>query len=415
MKQYQRWQKLNIQKALKKRRVVIIGGPRQCGKTTLAQELATKKTPYRTLDDVTLLNAALNDPHSFVAHGNELLIIDEVQRAPILLQAIKQEVDSNKAPGRFLLTGSANIQSLPGVKESLAGRVRKLRLRPLAQGEIRGCKPSIISNLFSDRPIKSATIGKVRQNKNDYVKLALKGGFPEALSLDTTLDKRQWHEDYTSALIERDLHDIINIRRQDSMVKLIEVLATWSSKFMDISKIGSYLSLSRPAIESYINALEALYLIERVRPWFKSDYDRVSKQDKLFMTDTGLMSSTLKWTFDEVQFDGDKNGKLIETFIFNELMANIDSEENSYQIFHYRDRNKREIDFIIEDEADNLLGIEVKAGSIISKDSFKHLHWFKKNAIKNKSFKGIVFYTGEEVLSFGDNMWAVPINSLWAK
>lgn len=409
-KKYIRWQFSIVKKALKSRRILILEGARQCGKTTLAKQLAAADTIYRTLDDVTLLAAAQADPRGFIAHDKNLMIIDEIQRAPILLQALKQDVDVNQKFGRFLLTGSANIQSLANVSESLAGRVRKIRLRPLAQGEILASKPNFLKQAFAENfKISKNRAGKT---KDDYIKIALRGGYPEALRAKEKEAKR-WYKDYLNALIERDLKDIINIKRHDSMHKLLEVLAAWSSKFMDISAIGSNLSLTRPTIESYINALEALYLIERVRPWSKTDYDRVSKQDKLFMTDTGLMSAILRWQFDKVCLDGEKNGKLIETFIFTELAAIIDSQEEEYQLFHYRDREQHEIDFIIENEGGDILGIEVKAGSVVNSDSFKHLKWFKEKMAKKQKFIGVVFYTGENIVSFGEGLWAVPIDVMW--
>ena len=151
------------------------------------------------------------------------------------------------------------------------------------------------------------------------------------------------------------------------MRELVNILASWSGKFMDISAIGTGLSIQRTTIESYINALEALFLVERVHPWTKTDYARVGKQSKLFMADSGLMASLLKWKTDQVRLDPDRSGKLIETFAFNEIMAQIDAGDGRYELFHYRDREKREIDFLIEREDGVLLGIEIKAGSAISK------------------------------------------------
>lgn len=405
---YKRWQHELIKKALQYRRVLILSGSRQCGKTTLVKELSSKDTIYRTLDNVTLLEAALSDPQSFVEHENQLMIIDKVQRAPVLLQSIKEDVDINQTTGRFLLTGSANIQSLPGVTESLAGRIRKVRLRPLTIGEMLGNQPSFLKDAFT----KNLKANKTNLNKKDYLTKAFEGGYPEALRLSGK-EVQRWHKDYLDALMERDLKDIIQIKRQDVMHKMLEVIAAWSSKFIDLSAIASSLSSSRVTVKSYINALEALYLVERVRPWSKTDYDRPTKQDKLFMSDSGLMASILRWRMDDVCLDGQKNGKLIETFVFTQLAALIDAQDEDYQLFHYRDREKREIDFLIENEMGDILGIEVKAGSVISKESFKHLLWFKNKLIKSQDFVGMVLYTGQELLSFGDNMWAVPICLLW--
>jgi predicted AAA+ superfamily ATPase len=406
---YKRWQYDTVNKSLQSRRVIVLSGSRQCGKTTLSRDLASIDAIYRSLDDVTLLEAALSDPHGFVRHGNELMIIDEVQKAPTLLQAVKMDVDQVQKPGRFLLTGSANLYSIPAAKESLAGRISNIRLRPLTQGELYGKQPCFLENAFN----KVFKTHEIICDKDAYIITALKGGFPEALSLGIIQEESMWYKDYIAAITQRDLHDIINIKRQNSMKELLYVLAAWSSKFIDISAICSSLGIARQTLVSYINALEALYLVERVRPWSKTDYDRVNKHDKLFMTDTGIMGTILGWRFEKIRLDGDKTGKLIETFVFTQLAALIDAQQQEYQIYHYRDREKREVDFIIENEDGNLLGIEVKAGSALSQDSFKHLKWFRDNMAGKHTFIGIVLYTGENVLSFGSDMWAVPISVLW--
>lgn len=409
---YKRWQKKKIRDILKTRRVVLLEGARQSGKTTLSKSLLSDKTIYRTLDDTTLLRAALEDPAGFVEHGDELMIIDEIQRAPDLLLAIKKNVDENPGRGRFLLTGSANIQSLPSVQESLAGRISKVRLRPLSMGEIYNSSPDFITNAFEGN---FHTKNSLKYNKNKYLSYAMQGGYPEAFAFEKIQDVQHWHTDYLAALMDRDLQDIAEIRRKNSLHKLVEVLAAWSSKEVDIAKIGSNLSLARPTIESYINALETLYLVERVRPWHMTDYDRIKKQDKIFMTDSGFMSSILKWTFDTVQFNSDLNGKLVETFVFNQLSTILEAQNNDLKLYHYRDREKREIDFLIQNEEGDILGIEVKSGSAINKSMFKHLDWFKRNIAKNSKFKGIVLYSGEHVIPFGEDMWAIPISILWGK
>jgi len=413
---YPRWQAPLIKKALSTRRVLVLEGPRQCGKTTLVKALSGPHAIYRTLDDQTLLNAAISDPQGFVRHGNELMIIDEIQRAPSLLQAIKKDVDENQQPGRFLLTGSAHIQSLTGATESLAGRVRKMRLRPLSIGELYEKEPDFLQRAFRGEFVPHVLRAPREQflyDKDAYLSLAFKGGYPEVLHLESEKERILWHEDYLNALIERDLKEITHIRRKDSMKKLIEVLAAWSSKFMDIASLCKSLSIARPTIESYINALEALYLVERVRPWHKTDYDRIGKQEKLFMTDTGMMASVLRWRLDQVRLDGDLNGKLMETFVFNQLSSILDTQENTYTLYHYRDREKREVDFLIERDDGPILGIEVKAGSVVTNDMFKHLKWFRNNIAPDQKFIGIVAYTGEQVVSFGESLWAVPISCLF--
>lgn len=412
---FARWQTGPIRDGLAESRVLLLEGPRQCGKTTLAKligEGLETRGLYRTLDDVTLLNAALDDPHGFVAHDDGLMIIDEVQRAPILLPAVKKDVDENQKPGRFMLTGSANIQTLPKVTESLAGRVRKIRLRPLAQGEIDGAVPRFMQTAMAGA-WRDVDLGRDPLNKHAYIELALRGGYPEAVRLVSPRARRQWHKDYLEALIDRDLRDVANIRRKDSLIKLVEVLAAWSSKFMDVAAIGSALSLSRSTLDAYVNAVETLYIIDRVKPWSKTDYARVGKQDKLFMTDTGLMASCLNWSFDNVRLDGELNGKLIETLVYTQLAALLESRAEGFNLYHYRDREKREIDFVVEGDDGAVLGLEVKAGSNLDHRDFRHLKWFRDTMATGRAFQGVILYTGEHVAPFGPQMWGVPISALF--
>jgi predicted AAA+ superfamily ATPase len=406
---YPRWQKKTIKKLMSERRVLLLSGPRQSGKTTLMRELESDQTEYRTLDDSTLREAAESDPQGFVKRSTNTLIIDEAQLIPSLLPAIKKAVDEDIRPGQYLLTGSANIQSLPMVRESLAGRIANIRLRPLARGEVKKIAPRFIESAFE----QSFSRNFDHYDRDALIELALRGGFPEPMRLQDR-SRRRWHNDYINAILERDLKEIARIHRKKAMRDLVNILAAWSGKFMDLSAIGSGLSIQRPTIESYISALETLYLVERIYPWTKTDYARVGKQSRLFMVDSGLMATLLRWKMDQVRFDSDRSGKLMETFAFNEIMAQVDTGDGLYELFHYRDREKREIDFIIEREDNALIGIEIKAGSAVGKNDFKHLKWFQNNIATNQTFTGIILYAGEIPASFGDNLWAVPFGLLWS-
>ena len=405
---FTRWQHRTIETAMKERRVLLLTGPRQCGKTTMVRQLAAKDTEYRTLDDTTLKETAEADPQGFVEHDSGMLIIDEVQRVPSLLPAIKKVVDEDTRAGQFLLTGSADIQTLPNVQESLAGRVAKIRLRTLTEGEIRGSQPKFLQRAF-DQELR---FGWKVYDRDDVLEAAFRGGFPEAIALEGRA-RRRWHRDYIDALLERDLKDIARIHRHDAMRELVRVMAAWSAKFMDVSAIGTSLSIRRPTLESYINALETLYLVERVHPWTKTDYARVGKQSKLFMTDGGLMASILGWNLDQVRLDADRTGKLVESFAFNELAALVDMSDGEYELYHYRDREQREIDFLIERDDGALLGIEIKAAASARKDDFKHLSWFRDNLAGDRPFVGIVLYAGTFSGSFGDGLWSVPFGAMW--
>ena len=408
MMKYNRWLLPILADALKYRRVLLVTGPRQAGKTTLVEDFIGNHGAYFSLDDLSYRQSALIDPHEFIKSDVIPMVIDEVQRAPDLLPAIKRAVDKNNQPGQFLITGSANVQALPTMQESLAGRVTRLQLMTLAQGEIQGKKPTFVRSAFQgdfSRDSKYYT-------KQDITDMALCGGFPEVLSLPAK-QRTSWHKDYIDALLHRDLAEISKIHRMEAMESLIEILAAWSGKFMDLSKICAHLSVQRATVNSYIRALEFLYIVERIPPWTKTDYDRVGKQDRLFITDSGLLSSILGWKQLDPREDGERIGKLLETFIYHELSSIIRGNDEGYSLYHYRDREKREIDFLIEDQDKKLLGIEVKASSSVTSSDFKHIRWFQDKMAQNKSFKGIVLYTGNDLIPFGKNLWAVPMSSLW--
>lgn len=407
MTQYIRWAKSTVEHALTTRRVIIISGARQVGKTTLAKQAVTENAIFRTLDDTTLLDVAIQDPKGFLEHDAKTLVIDEIQKAPVLLPEIKKAVDINDAKGQFVLTGSSDVRSNPKIKESLAGRVKNIRLRALTEGEIRGISPNFLEKLFAgDFPSQIKDCSKTA-----VLNIALRGGYPEVLQLGKN-DRKDWYKDYLDALIEHDLKDIASIKNEDALRQIIKALAAWSSKYMDMEGICSSCGISKPTLNEYIALVERLYLCERLHPWTKTDYDMVGRTDKMYMTDTGLMAATLGWHYDSVAFDADKFGKIIETFVFNELSAQIDLN-NDYTLHHYRDRRDREIDFIIENENGDIVGIEVKGGSRVSKEDFKHMEWFRDNLAKDKKFTGIILYSGENTLSFGNNLLAVPTACLW--
>ena len=317
-KLFARWQFKRTREVLKTRRVVVISGPRQSGKTTLAQQTISKQDSFVSLDDSAILAAALSDPLGFVRHVKGTMVIDEIQKAPSLLLAIKQVVDADNRPGQFLITGSADIRTLPTITDSLAGRISHIRLRGLTIGEVLGKQPTFLTRAFQkDWPLQIRGY-----DKPTVLNLAFRGGYPEVLRLAET-ERQEWFEDYIKSLLSRDLRDIANIQRQDVMGALLNALSAWSSKYMEVGAICGKLSISRNTFNSYVNALILLCLFEKVSPWIKTDYERVGRREKFFATDTGLMAHLLNWRFSDVSLDSDKSGKMIETLVFNELSAQI--------------------------------------------------------------------------------------------
>jgi len=406
---YKRWQVENTQKALKNRRVVAISGARQTGKTTLTGQVMGEKGVYRSLDKTEFLQAAKYDPNEFVKNSGGTMVIDEIQKVPALLSEIKLAVDKDNRPGQYLLTGSTNLQTAASINDSLAGRIKHIRLRPLAVGEILKNKPAFLERAFSgDFPVQIKGY-----DKDAIFDFAFRGGYPEAVRLKDAKERKEWHRDYIDNLLNKDLHDIENIRRLDTISDLVKILAGWSGKFMDKAKIGSTLEISKQTFDIYINALIALFIFERVPPWTKTDYELAGKKSKIYAADTGLMASLLNWKRDDLFLDPDKSGKLMETFVFQELSAQIDLDSD-YSLYQYRDTKKREIDFLIEKQNEGIAGIEVKASRSVSIEDFASQIWFKENIIKDKTpYRGIVIYTGEDTLSFGGGMLAVPAAALF--
>ena len=425
VKEIIRWQVEGVKEALKLRRVVVISGARQAGKTTLTKQVATEeesrnevsRVDYRSLDDTAMLEFALSDPKGFVLNGvskdthAKTMIIDEIQKAPKLLPEIKLAVDMNNRPGQYLLTGSVNILTLPTISDSLAGRVKYMRLRPFSVGETLEKKPTFLERAYN-RDFPNKITG---YNKSDIIDIAFRGGYPEAVAIDNHQHRKDWHTDYIQAIITRDLKDIANIRRQDKLLSLFGILASWSAKFMELSQISASLAINKDTLDSYINTLFSMYMFEKVSPWLKTDYERIGKRAKFYAADTGIMTSLLRWNPKDVFMNEDRSGKLIETFVFQELSALIDLD-NKYALSQYRDRQDREIDFLVERDDGSLLGVEVKSGHNVSKSDFRPQEWFAENILKNKKpYTGIVLYSGDRTIHFAENLLAVPTAALWAE
>ena len=387
------------------RRGVNLTGVRQSGKTTLSEMVKFRNQRRYTLDDKEIRRSASDDPKGFVKHGEgETLILDEIQKVPDLLDAIKMVLDVNNDKGQYLLTGSSNLRFSKAVKDSLAGRLGLLRLRTLSLGEIFGNAPTFLDAAFA-RDFK----GEYQEiDKHEAISLAFRGGYPEPREF-AERDRRDWFKTYLDDLLTKDIRDVTEIRK----LEVLKAVATWllahSAQFFSVDELAAKTSLAKETVLNYLEALKALYLFDRVPAYSKSDYNLIGKRPKWFATDASLMSSILTWNEDEVYLDQSRNGKLIETWVYQQLAALADVS-GSYEISHYRDGKKREIDFIVERDDGALLGIEVKSGAVGSSD-FANLKWFAANIAKS-AFTGIVVHSGKDTLPFGDGFYAVPFAAL---
>jgi predicted AAA+ superfamily ATPase len=388
--------------------VVMVIGPRQCGKTTLVRQFVDKGRQYVTLDDDTVLEAARSDPAGFV-RGVDSVAIDEVQRAPELLRAIKRSVDSDRRAGRFLLTGSANILTLPQVSESLAGRMEVVSLMPISRAEITGKKPAFLKTALAGKLVKpdTAMIG------DELVHAVLVGGYPEMLRRDNSRRRQSWARNYVRAIVERDVRDIAEVEKLDQVPRLLQILAHHSGQLANFSQIGGQLGLDAKTTQRYTGILEQLFLVHRLPPWCRNQLKRLIKTPKLHFLDSGLLAALLGLTAERIAKDRSAFGALLETFVFSEVVKQTAWCEEGYTLHHYRDKDQDEVDIILEDERGAKLGIEVKASATVYASDFRGIRKLL-NSCGDELKLGVVLYDGTDIVPFGDRIFAAPISCLWS-
>lgn len=406
---YSRIAEPQIRTALRDTRVVAISGPRQSGKTTLSRRFVKQDRKFVTLDDQSTLAAAKSDPVAFI-RGLDRAVIDEVQRAPDLLLAIKQSVDEDRRPGRFLLTGSANLLTVKTIHESLAGRVEIIPLYPLGRSEQLGIKhPQFMAKAFRGAvPDTAEALSK--EKLSDWVTA---GGYPEAMKRRSERRRQDWYRAYIKSIVERDLPEISNLAKPDQIPRVLHIAAQFAGQLTNLSEIGRSVGLDHKTADHYVRVLEQLYLIQRVQPWFRNELSRLVKTPKLHFIDSGLLTAMRGYSLSRLRADRTLFGPLLESFVFSELLKLSAWAEERVTLFHYRDRDQLEVDFILENSAGEIVGIEVKSAASVTRRDFLGLERVASAA--GSAFKqGFVLYDGVQTLSFADNLRAVPLSALWA-
>jgi len=387
--------------------VVMVNGPRQCGKTTLVRGFAVDGRRYISLDDETALTAARDDPAGFL-RTLDRVILDEVQRAPELLRAIKVSVDRDRRPGRFLLTGSADLLTLPTVSDSLAGRMEVVTLLPLSQAELQRSTSRFIDRAFAGKPPEAlgpATGGALVQR-------VLRGGYPEMLRRTHPARRRNWARNYIAAIVQRDVRDISSIERLDVLPRLLRILAQHSGQLTNFTQLGSQIGLDEKTARKYLGVLEQLFLVRRLEPWHSNRLSRLVKTPKLHFLDSGLLGALLGVAPERVVGDRAILGVLLETFVYAEILKLATVSERQIALYHYRDKDKNEVDIVIEDESGGVVGLEIKAAVTVRPADFTGLR--KLAVATGKNFRsGMVLHDGDAVIGFGDQFHAAPLSCLW--
>ena len=405
---YNRFVLPRLTEALADTPVVLIHGPRQCGKTTLARRVGDAAGyAYTSFDDDVLRAAAQADPVGFVADLPEKAILDEVQRVPELFTTLKAAVDRDRRPGRFILTGSANVLLLPTLADSLAGRMEILRLHPLAQTELSAQPPRFLDALFGEgfkgRP--QARLGK------ELAERIASGGYPAALARALPRRRATWYRDYVETLVQRDVRDLARISALDAMPRLLSLAAGQTARLLNVADLAAPFQLSRPTIRDYLTLLARVFLLEELPPWHSNRLSRLIKTPKLHLGDTGLACALLGMDAESLAADRPLLGQLLETFVFQELRRQASWREEPVSFYHFRDKDGVEVDMVLE-SGRHLAGIEVKASATVTAADFRGLRKLREGS--GELFAaGVVLYDVEATASFGDGLFAVPIRSLW--
>ena len=400
-----------LSEALADTPVVLISGARQTGKTTLARQFAAAgKANYLSLDDAATLAAASADPHGFIAGLGDRTVIDEVQRAPALMPAIKLAVDADRRPGRFLLTGSANILALPRISESLAGRMQIVPLEPLSQGELSSVRERFIDMAF-ERRLPQALPADSRND--DLATRIAAGGYPEAVARPQERRRDAWFNSYLTAIVQRDIRDVANIAGLTEVPRLLSLLAARSATLLNASELSRAMAIPGSTLTRYLAVLEATYLLHRLPAWSGNLGKRLIKAPKLHLLDTGMASHLIGLGVGALRTGGPGLGQLLESFVVGELRRQASWQDVAVKLFHYRAlHSAREVDVVLEARDGQVVGIEVKAASTVGERDFAGLRDLAE-ATGARFAGGYVLYGGAVSVPFGANLHALPVSALW--
>lgn len=406
---YPRYIEPRLVEALADSPVVLMHGPRQCGKTTLARAVGERLGyAYVSFDEEVARGAAEADPTGFVADLPERVILDEVERVPGLFAVMKTAVDRHRTPGRFILTGSANVLLVPRLADSLAGRMDILRLHPLAQCELAERQPRFLDALFGG----GFRMRRTERLAGELAERIVAGGYPAALVRAQGRRRNAWYRDYLEALIQRDLRDLARISSLDTLPRLLAMAAAQTARLQNVSELAAPFQLSRQTIRDYVTLLERVFLLDNLPSWHTNRASRLVKTPKLHLGDTGLACALLGVDAAALTVDRSLLGQLLETFVYQELRRQAGWHEEAHGFFHYRDKDGYEVDVVIERGSRALAGVEVKAAATVTAADFRGLRRLKTVAGK-RFVGGVVLYDGETTASFGDGMYAVPLRMLW--
>lgn len=397
--------------ALLDTRVVLVNGARQSGKSTIVRKIAGARdqVTIRDLESSQIRAAAIEDPAAFIEHDG-LMVIDEIQLVPELMSAIKADVDARFRPGRYLLTGSARVLALRTLPDALPGRMETVELWPFSQGEIDGAADGFIDAAFQhgERLRHDADLTRA-----DYASRIVRGGFPEAVARENPVRRRRFLRDYVQTLVDREVIEISQIERVDEMRAMLGLLAARTGQLLVVGDVARDAGLPYNTTRRYLSLLDEVFLIKRVPAWSTNLTTRAIDTPKLAFVDSGIAASLLGMNPQALLEPGNAAfGPLLESFALMELGRQLTWSNEEARLFHYRTKDKVEVDAVLENDRGLVVGIEVKATLTVRAADFRGLRHLA-DRLGPRFVAGLVLYAGKETLPFGPRMRALPLSSIW--
>jgi len=405
---YPRYLEARLAESVSDTPATLIHGPRQCGKTTLVRAFAAKHDyRYVTFDHNDQVEAALDDPIGYVDRLGSRAVLDEVQRVPHLFTTLKAAIDNDRIPGRYIMTGSANVLMVPTLADSLAGRMGILRMFPLAQAEIHGSTSTFLDGLFTNSfaPRNTERLGP------DLATMMVRGGYPEAVAR-SPLRAAEFLRDHIDTQIQRDVRALAQVRSLRTTPALLRQVAAYTAQLANVSRFASDVGVKRETADEHLALLEHIFVIDRLPAWSRSEAKRAAKTPKLHIADSGMGAALLELDADDLNIDRVYLGHLLESFVLAELRAQASWHDSRTSFHHFRDSNDNEVDIVLERGPRRVAGVEVKAASVVNAKDFRSLR--KLREIAGDSFKaGVVLYDGTVGYRHDESLWALPISMLW--
>ncbi|WP_300598602.1 ATP-binding protein [Niabella sp.] len=408
---YPRYMAGPVKEALEDTSVILINGARQTGKSTFCRQLMEQEVfngRFVTLDDATTLMAAQTDPTGFLLDLGEQVIIDEIQRAPELFLPIKKLVDENRKERRYILTGSADVMTLPKMADSLAGRIEVHKLWPLSQTELRQSTPVFLQTLLQP----AGDYRNSKTNWTDTVQAIKTGGYPEAVARATEMRRDRWFQAYLAAILQKDIRELSNIEGLTQLPNILHLLATRAGSTINFSDIARLAGIKNTTFQRYMALLEHIFLLIRLPAWTPNTEGQFVKSPKVLLNDTGLLCHLMGESAASLLSNRTTAGLFFENFVTLEILKQLSWSNLSLKAYHFSMHSGAEVDLVLEDRKKQLYGVEIKSKASVNAADFNGLK--KLAALAGKKFqKGIILYTGDQVVGFGDMFKAVPVGNLW--